>query len=175
MPAERVGQDPSEQDADAAAARGDESEDPHRLRALTGLGEEVHHQRERHSRGDRTPEPLHAAADDERLLRGREAARERRQREEGDADQEEPPVAEEIAEAPSEQQEPAVREQIRVHDPRQRGLRKAEILPDRGQRDADDGHVEDDHQARGAEDVKGEPAGSSVKFGHELLSSRSEP
>ena len=49
---------------------------------------------------------------------------ERRQREERDPDQEQPPVTEEVAEPPAEEQEAAEGEQVRVHDPGERGLEK---------------------------------------------------
>ena len=90
---------------------------------------------------------------------------ERGDREEGDPGQEEPPVAEQVAEPAAEQQEAAEGEQVRVHDPRERGLGEAEIVPDRRQRDVHDRRVEDDHQAAQAEDVEREPAGAAVQ-GH---------
>ena len=74
--------------------------------------------------------------------------RDRRDREERDPDQEQAPVAVEVAEPPAEQQEAAEGEQIGVHDPGERGLREAEVLPDRRQRDVHDRRVEDDHQRR---------------------------
>ena len=80
----------------------------------------------------------------------RQAARERGEREERDADQEQAAVAEEVAEPAAEQEEAAEREQVGVHDPRERRLGEAEVLADRRQGDVHDRHVEDDHQvARG--------------------------
>ena len=49
-------------DAERAAARGDEAEDAHRLRALTRLGEEAHDQRERDGRDGRAGDPCTARA-----------------------------------------------------------------------------------------------------------------
>ena len=68
-----------------AAAGHDEAEDAHRLRALARLGEQDHDQRERDGRDDGAAEALHRARRDEELLRRREAARERGEREERDA------------------------------------------------------------------------------------------
>jgi hypothetical protein len=170
VPADDVGDDPAEQDADAPAARGDETEDAHRLGPLAGLREEVHHQRERDSRGDRAAETLNAAGDHEEALGRREAAGERREREQRDSDQEQTPIPVEIAEPPAEQQKAAVRQQVGVDDPGQRGVGEAEVVLDRGQGDADDRDVEDDHQAREAQDVEGEPAGSGVEVAHSVLS-----
>ena len=109
-----------------------------------------HDQRERDRRDDRAAEPLHRARGDQHPLRRREAARERGEREERDADQEQPAVAEEVAEPAAEQEEAAEGEQVGVHDPRERGLGEAEVLADRRQGDVHDRRVEDDHQvARG--------------------------
>ena len=126
----------AEQHAEAAAAGRDEPEDAHRLRALGRLGEERHHQRERDRRGDRAAESLHGPRADrastasstsphasDATVKSAIPARNRRR------------CAEEVAEPPAEQQEAAEREQVRVDDPGERGLREAEVLLDRGQRD----------------------------------------
>ena len=107
----------------------------HRLRPLGRLGEQGHHQRERDRRDDRAAEPLHRPRPDEQRLRVCQPAGERGHREERDADQEQPSVAEEVAQPATEQQKAAEGEQVGVHDPGQRRLGEAEILPDRGQRD----------------------------------------
>src|SRR5207302_6680587 len=137
-------------------------EDAHRLRALGRLGEQAHHQRQGHSGRDRTAKPLHRARGDQEPLRGREAARERREREDADARDEQAPVAEEVTEPPSEQQEAAVGQEIAVDDPGERRLGEPEVGPDRRERDADDGDVEHDHQAREAKDVERKPAPAGV-------------
>ena len=173
VPAERVREDPAEEHADRAAAGGDEAEDAHRLRALGGLGEERHDQRERDRGDDRASDALHRPRADERRLRAREAARERRGGEERDPGEEQPPVAEQVAEPAAEQQEAAERQQVGVHDPGERRLREAEVLADRRQRDADDRHVEHDHQVAEADDQKCEPAGAGVQGGHARVLSRS--
>jgi hypothetical protein len=79
-------------------------------------------------------------------------------------------VAVEIAQTPAEQKEAAIGEEIRVHDPREGGLGKAEILANRRQRDVHDRHVEHDHQAAEAEHVEGKPAGAIVGDRHRCLS-----
>ena len=91
--------------------------------------------------------------------------RERGGREERDPEQEQAPVAEEVAQPAAEQQEAAEREQVRVDDPRERRLGEAEILADRRQRDVDDRDVEHDHQVAQAEDEQREPARAAV-HGH---------
>ena len=106
VPVEDVGQDAAEQDADASSAGQDEAEHAHRLRPLAGLGEQVHDQRQRDRRDDRAAEPLHRPRPDEQPLRVGEAARERGQREERDADQEQPAVTEESPSLPPSSRKP---------------------------------------------------------------------
>ena len=170
MPVERARQHAAEQHADAAAARHDEPEHAHRLRAVGRLGEEHHDQRERDRRDDGAAEPLHGARGDQHSLRARQAAGERRQREERDAEQEEPAVAEQVAEPAAEQQEAAEREDVGVHDPRERRLREAEIGADRRERDVHDRGVEDDHQIAEAQHIEREPAGAGCHGRHLSLS-----
>ena len=119
VPVDRAGEDAAEQDADAAAAGGDEAEHAHRLRAIGGLGEEVHHQRQRHRRGNRAAQALHRARRDQKVLGVRETARSGREREERDAGEEQTAMSEEVAEPAAEQQKAAEGEQVGVHDPRE--------------------------------------------------------
>ena len=158
VPIEVVGEDAAEQHADRAAARRDEAEHAHRLGPLGRLGEEGHHQGQRHGRGNGPADALHRASRDEQPLRGRQAAAERRQREERDAGEEQAAVAVEIPEAPAQQQAAAEGEHVGVDDPGKRRLREAEIGADRGQRDVHDGRVEHDHEAPPAEHDQREPA-----------------
>jgi hypothetical protein len=67
-------------------------------------------------------------------------------------------VAEEVAQPPSEQKETPERDQVGVHDPRERGCGKAEICADRRQCDVHDRRVENDHEVAEAEDEEREPA-----------------
>ena len=85
--------------------------------------------------------------------------------------EEQPPVAEQIAEPAAEEEKAAEGEQIGVHDPGERGLGEAEIRPDRRQRDVHDRGVEDDHQIAEAENDQREPACAAIQ-GHGLSSSR---
>ena len=163
MPVEQVGEDAAEQDADRAAARRDEAEDAHRLRALGRLREEIHGQRQRDGRGDGAAESLHGARRDQELLRRREAARERGGREQPDAREEQAPLTVEVAEPAAQEEEAAERQQIGVHDPGERGLGEAEIGSDRRQRDVHDRRVEDDHQRAKAENDQRVPTCAAVQ------------
>ena len=119
MPVQRVRQDAAEEHADRPAAGGDEPEDAHRLRALGGLREEGHDQRERDRRDHRAAQPLDRPRSDEEGLCRRQAAGERGEREERDSDQEQAPLAEEIPEPAAQQQEATEGQQVGVHDPRE--------------------------------------------------------
>ena len=168
VPVEHVGEDAAEQHADGAAARGHEAEDAHRLGAVGVLGEEVHHEAERDRGGDRAAHALHGARRDQQSLRRREAAGQRRDGEERDADQEQPALAVEVAEAPAEQEEAAEGQQVGVHDPGERGRVEPEVVPDRGQRDIHDRRVEDDHQRAQAKDDQCVPACAAIQ-GHRAV------
>ena len=124
-----LGDDPAEQHADGSSTREDEADDTHRLGALGGLGEHDHEQRQHHDRDDRAADTLSGPRDDEELLGVGQTACERRDREDGDADEEQPPVTEEISEPPTQKQEAAERQQVRVHHPRERGLREPRSSP----------------------------------------------
>jgi hypothetical protein len=172
VPAEDVGQDPAREDADHAPAGQDEAEDAHRLRAVRLLGEERHEQRQRDRRDDGAADALYRPRRDEQPLRGREAAAEGREREDGDADQEEAAVPEQVAEPATEEQEAAEGQQVRVHHPGERRLREAEVVADRRQGDVHDRAVEDDHQVAEAEHVEREPAHAGVECHLVACSSR---
>ena len=72
MQAEGSRENAAEQDTDRSAARGDETEDAHRLRPLHRLGEEGDDQRKRGRRSDGAGETLHRAKADQLRLRGGE-------------------------------------------------------------------------------------------------------
>ena len=163
MPVEHVGEDAAEKDADGAAAGGDEAEDAHRLRALGGLGEQRHHQRERDGGDDRGSETLDGPRAHQQLLRGGETADGRRDREERDPEQEQPLVPEEVAQPSAQKQETAEGDQVRVHDPGELLVREAEVVLDRRERDADDRHVQHDHQVAEAQHQEGQPAAAVVE------------
>ena len=67
-------------------------------------------------------------------------------------------MTEQVAEPAAEQQEPAEGEHVGVHHPGERGLREAQIRPDRREGDVHDRRVEDDHQVPAAEHEERNPA-----------------
>src|SRR5439155_21123503 len=107
VPVELVGEDAAEQHADRSSSGRDETVDPHRLRPLALFCEEAHDEREPDGGNDSAAEALESARGDQEALRIRKAAGERSQREEGDPDQEEAPLAEEIAQPTTEEKKAA--------------------------------------------------------------------
>ena len=162
MPVQEVGEDPAEQDAEGAAAGGDEAEHAHGLRPLGRLDEERHHERECDRRHYGAAESLDHPGHDEHALACRRPARERSQGEQGDPAEEQSTMAEQIAEPPAQQQEAPEGQKVAVHHPGERGLGEAEILLDRGQRHVHDRAVENDHQRAQAENYQGEPARAAI-------------
>jgi hypothetical protein len=117
-------------------------------------------------RHDGAPQALDRPRNDQEGLRVRQATEQRCDRELGDAEEEDSLLAVEVAEAAGEQQKAAEGEQVRVHDPRERCLREAEIVPNRWQRDVHDRGIEHDHQIGQAQHVERQPALAIGQFGH---------
>ena len=101
---------------------------------------------ERGGREDRRAEALERARRDQLALAGRQAAEQRGEREEDEADGEDAAAAEQVGHAPAEQQEAAEDERVGVDDPGQVLLGEVEVAADRRQRDIDDRGVEDDDE-----------------------------
>src|SRR3954453_21823595 len=89
-------------------------------------------------------------------LRLREAAEQRREREDDEADHEELAAAQEVGQAAAEQQEAAEGERVGVDHPGEVVLGEVQRAPDGGQRDVDDGGVEDDDELRHRQERQGE-------------------
>jgi hypothetical protein len=85
---------------------------------------------------------------DDLALVGRQAAEQRREREEDEAADEKPAAAEQIGHPAAEQQKAAERQHVGIDDPRQIVLRELQVLADRRQRDVDDRGVEHDDELR---------------------------
>ena len=158
VPGEEVREDPAGEHPEGPTSGEDEPEDAHRLGTVGRLGEEHHRERERDRRDKRAAEALDRARGHQLPLRGREPAGERGEGEERDADQEHAALPEEVAQPPAQQQEAAEREQVGVDHPGERGLREAEVVPDRREGDVHDRHIQHDHQVAEAEDDQREPA-----------------
>jgi hypothetical protein len=124
VPVDRLGQDAAGQQADRRARGGDEAEDADRLGLLGGLREHRHDHPEDDRGGQRAADALHEARADEHLLALRDAAQQRRDGEDEQAGEEDPPAADEVAEPAGEQQQAAEGDQVGVDDPGEVRLRE---------------------------------------------------
>jgi hypothetical protein len=88
----------------------------------------------------------------------REAARERAEREEGQAGEEDPLATEQVGHAAAEQQESAEGDRVGGDHPLHALLGDAQVLLDRRDRDVHDRDVEDGHEERRADDPEDQPA-----------------
>ena len=104
------------------------------------------------------PKPLHGARGDQHALEPASPQTRRRDREDRDADHEDPPAAEQVGGAAAEQQEAAERDRVGGHHPLEARVREVERRADRRQRDVDDRDVEHRHEERGADERERLPA-----------------
>ena len=158
VPADRLGQHATDEQADRAAGHRDERVDADRLGLLLRLGEHRHDHPEDDRRRQGAADALHEARADQHALGLRDRAQQRRAGEHGEADQEDAALADQVADPAGQQQQPAERDQVGVDDPGEVGLGETKIVLDRGQRHVHDRRVEDDHQHAEAEHVQGCPA-----------------
>jgi hypothetical protein len=159
VPVDRLGEHAARQQADGAAGRCDEAVDPDRPSLLARLGEHGDDHAQDHGRRHGTADALHEPRPNQQGLALRQAAHERRGGEDRQADQEDAPAADEVAQPPGEQQQTSERDQVCVDHPGKARLREAQIALNRGQRHVHDRGVEDDHQHAHAEHHKRHPAG----------------
>ena len=158
VPADRLGEHAAGEQSDRGTGGGDERVDADRLRLLPRLREHGHDHPQDHGRGDRASGTLDEAGADQHPLALREGTDQRRRGEDREPGEEDPPLADQVAEPAREQQEAAERDQVGVDDPGQARLREAQVLLNRGQGDVDDRRVEHDHQHSAAEHVQRQPA-----------------
>ena len=170
QPAHSVSTPPKRTPA-AAPDAADGAPDAERLVALRALREGRRDDRERRRGDDRGADALDGARDDQHGVALGQAAEQRREREDGDADQEHATAAEEVGGAPAEQQEAAEGDGVGRQHPLQVLRREVEVGLDRRQRDVDDRDVEDGHEEGGADNGESLPA-TRVELGrgaHGLL------
>ena len=138
----------AEQHAGGAAGARDRAPHAQRAVALGALGEGRGDDRQRRRRDDRGAEALDRARGDQPRLRLGEAAGERGEREDDQAEHEHAPAAEQVGEPAAEQQEAAEGERVGVDDPGQVVAGEVQLRADRRQRDVDDRGVDHDHELR---------------------------
>jgi hypothetical protein len=158
VPAERLREHASRQQAQRPAGDGDEHVGAHRAGAVSGRGELRDDDRQDHGRLDGGTGALEEARADQHALTGRDPAQCRSGGEDDNAREEHAPAAEEVAQPARQQQQAAERDQERVHNPGQIALREAQVALDRRQRYVHDRGVQDNHQLRQADDHERQPA-----------------
>ena len=89
---------------------------------------------------------------------GGEPARQRGEREEDEAEEQDAPAAEQVGETAAEKEEATEGEDVGVDDPGQARLAEVERRADRRQRHVDDRRIEDDHELCDAEQDQGDPS-----------------
>ena len=120
------------------------------------LGEHGGDQRQRGRRDDRAAGALDGPGRQQPRLGSGQPAGEGCGREQQQADNEHLAPAKQVTGTAAEQQQAAERQRIAVDHPLQAAVGKSEGRLDVGQRDVDDGGVEDDHQLRGRDDQQGQ-------------------
>ena len=162
VPVDRLGDHAAEEQPDRRSRGGDEAVDADRLRALARLREHRDDHPQDHGRGQRAADALdEARAHQNRLALGEPAER-RGCDEDRQADHEDAPPADEIAQPAREEEEAAEGDQVGVDHPREARLAEPEVALDRRQGDVDDRLVEDDHQEADAEHDERDPARTLV-------------
>ena len=154
MPAHRLGDQASGDEADGRARRGDEAEDAKCLRAVKRLGKEHHDHGQDHSRADRAADALHESRRDQHGLVEGQATQQRGADENRETRQVDPLAPDQVTDPAGEQEQAAECDQVRVDYPRQAGLREGQVLLNRRQRDVDDRHVDDDQEESGAQNYQ---------------------
>ena len=147
-PAQPARENAAEQHPGGAAGAGDGAPDAQRAVALRAFGERGRDDRQRRRRDDRRAEALNRARGDQPCLRLGQAAGQRGEREDDQADHEHPPAPEQVGEASAEQQEPSERQRVGVHDPREVIAGEVQVGADRRERDVHDRRVDHDHELR---------------------------
>ena len=131
--------------ADRERERRDAGPDADRLAALLRR-ERRGDDRQRRRVHERRADALHDARADQEAGARREPAGERREREDGEADDEDPPPPVEVGELAAGDHQRRERQRVRGDDPLERGDRDVQVALDRRQRDVHDRVVEHDHE-----------------------------
>ena len=165
LPGGKLGEDPTQQQTDRAAADGDRAPDPQGPGPVPALGEGGGQHREGGRRHQRTAQALQGTSRHQLGRRPGEAVEQRGCREERDADHEEPAPAEEITGASAEQEKPAEGQRVGIDHPLEVPGGEVEAALDRGQRHIHDGRVQDHHELGEADDDEDRP-GVDTPSGH---------
>src|SRR5207247_9029402 len=131
LPAQRVREDPAEEDTGCRAEAADGAPHAEGDVALTALAESGGEDRERSWSDDRGAEPLERTGGDERRLRPGQAGEERSEREDDQAAEKDSLASEQVGGASAQEQKAAEDERIRADHPLQIRFRETEVDLDR--------------------------------------------
>ena len=150
-----AGEPATEEQADGCAGAGHGGVHRERAVALRSGGERGRDQRQRRGRGQCGTEALQSSSGEQQRFVGRQAAEQRGDAEDDQADHEDPAPSVEVTEAAAEQQQAAEGQRVAGDHPGQVGAGDVEIGLDVGQRDVDDGAVQHHHQLRHGDEHEG--------------------
>ena len=129
-----------------AAEPSDAAPEAECLHPLARVREEQRDETERRRCSQRFAGTLQETRGDQHLGVNRGAACGRRDREQADAQKEQPPAPEDVCHPATQQKQSAGHQHIAVDDPGETGPAEAEVLLHAWQRDVHDGDVEDEHE-----------------------------
>ena len=151
LPADRVDQDAAGDDAEVPPRPASDAQMPIAVARSRPAGNVVTTSASAAGDMSAAPKPCTARAPTRSILRGRETARQRGDREQADAGEEDAAAAEEVAEPAAQEQEAAEEQGVGVDHPLEVRRVEAEVGADRGQRDVHDRRVQHDHELRDGE------------------------
>ena len=164
LPGDVLDQEAADHGADGQRQGADAGPGADRLAALVrreGVGDD----REGRRHHERGADALRGAPGDEPGLALREPDEGAREAEDDDAEEEHPPAAEDVAQAPAGDEQHGEAQRVGVDGPFEAADRRVQVLLDRRQRDVHDRVVEHDHEQREAHRAEGPPAAVVVGDG----------
>ena len=156
LPAEVGDEEPAQRRARDRSDAGDRAPDAKRRAALVGR-KDVGQNAERLGREDGATHALDHAGRDQLGRTLRQATGDRRQREDGEADEEEPFGAEHVAEPAGGDQQHRVGEDVGVEHPEDLVESRVQAVDDARNRDVHDREIEQDHEEAKAEHEQDDP------------------
>jgi hypothetical protein len=156
-PAEKLGQDPSEQRAGRRAGRGHGAPGAERLGPGRPFDEARCQDGQRRRGQDGGPQTLYSSSPDQPGLVLGQSAEKARSREHREADEEHLAAAEEVGGPATQQEETGKRQSVGVHDPLQASSAEPQVMLDGRQGDVHDGRVEHHHELADEDEAEHQP------------------
>ncbi len=156
-PARARGQDAAQEHADGGARAAERRPDADGARQL-GPAERAHDDGQRGGRHGRRAHALQAAGDEQQLGGPRQPGEQRGDGEQREAGEHDAARPQDVGGLAAQQHQPAEDEGVHARHPGQAGAVEAEVGAHLGERDRDDGDVDDEHQLGDAEQREDAPA-----------------